>query len=486
MAEEPLPAGGSCLLGSINLSEFVLNPFTDKAHIDFETLESTVTHAIVALNQVLLEGLYLHPLKEQRDSAYNWRQIGLGTMGLGDMLIKLGIKYGTQESLRIIDIIYKTIAVAAIETSLQLAEKDGCFPMCDDTYKEAICNSDFIQNLNLPQDIIARIRKFGLFNSQLLTCAPTGSISTMWQVSGGVEPNYAFSYNRRTVSLNKEEVTYRVEAKIVKDYRDITGNQEKLPDYFIASQQLDPFKRVDVQATLQKYIDASISSTINLSELTTVETVFDLYVYAWTQGLKGMTIWRDNCQRQGILTTSAKEETDKKVFVPTVVKKVSDNCIGRKRTLMTGCGTLHLTAFFDRYTGQLLETYFSKGSTGGCALFMVGLSRMVSLAARANVPIDAIVDQLKSSGTCPSYAVRNATKHDTSKGSCCPVAIGYALMDMYNEIQETLGVKSDCKIDEPNKLTQVSEKPKCPKCGEPIQMIEGCMTCPSCGYSKCN
>lgn len=487
-AEEPLPAGGSCLLGSINLSEFVINPFTDKAYIDLDNLERTTVHAVVALNQVLIEGLNLHPLKEQRDSVYNWRQIGLGTMGLGDMLIKLGVKYGTKESLVVIENVYRTIAVSAVETSLQLAEKEGCFPMCDDAYKEAISNSDFIKNLHLSQDTISRIRKFGLFNSQLLTCAPTGSISTMWQVSGGVEPNYAFSYNRRTVSLNKEETTYKVEAKIVKDYRDATGNQGKLPDYFIASQQLDPFKRVDVQATLQKYIDASISSTVNLAESTTVQTVFDLYVYAWTQGLKGMTIWRDNCQRQAILTTDTKKQDAKKVFVPTAVKKVSDNCIGRKRTLMTGCGTLHLTAFFDRNTGQLLETYFSKGSTGGCALFMVGLSRMVSLAARANVPIEAIVDQLKSSGTCPSYAVRTATKHDTSKGSCCPVAIGFALMDMYQEIQETLNVENNHEAKMLNEYvaTPVKSNPKCPKCGEPIQMVEGCMTCPSCGYSKCN
>lgn len=486
-AEEPLPAGGSCLLGSINLSEFVVNPFTNKAHVDFDELEKVTAHSVIALNQVLLEGLKLHPLKEQRDSVYNWRQIGLGTMGLGDTLIKLGIKYGSPKSLKLINTVYKIIATTAVETSLELAEKEGCFPMCDDSCKEAIANSDFIQNLGLPTDTISKIRKYGLFNSQLLTCAPTGSISTMWQVSGGVEPNYAFSYNRRTVSLNKEETTYKVEAKIVKDYREVTGNEGKLPEYFIASQELNPFTRIDVQAALQEYIDASISSTVNLPESTTVQTVYDLYIYAWKKGLKGMTIWRDNCQRQGILTTKTENEESKNVFVPTPVKKVSDDCIGRKRALMTGCGTLHLTAFFDRHTGQLLETYFSKGSTGGCALFMVGLSRMVSLAARANVSIDAIVDQLKSSGTCPSYAVRTATKHDTSKGSCCPVAIGYALMDMYKEIQETLNVENDHEAKMLNEyVISVDREPKCPKCGEPIQMIEGCMTCPSCGYSKCN
>lgn len=163
----------------------------------------------------------------------------------------------------------------------------------------------------------------------------------------------------------------------------------------------------------------------------------------------------------------------------TPIKKTSDDCIGRKRTLITGCGTLHLTAFFDRQTGQLLETYFSKGSKGGCALFMTGLSRMVSLAARGNISINDIVDQLMSAGTCPSYAVRKATKNDTSRGASCPVAIGYALLDMYHELMKELNLDI-------NFMDNTPVGPKCPKCGEPIQMVEGCMTCPSCGYSKCS
>ena len=164
-----------------------------------------------------------------------------------------------------------------------------------------------------------------------------------------------------------------------------------------------------------------------------------------------------------------------------------------KRKLITGCGSLHLLAYFDPTTGHLLETYFSKGSTGGCALFMTGLSRMVSLAARGNISIYDIVDQLKSSGTCPSYAVRKATKNDTSIGSSCPVAIGNALLDMYKELQTVIS-GSQKKIDETitkkeeTTLASVSklEVPKCPQCGEPIQMVEGCMTCASCGYSKCS
>lgn len=493
-AEEPLPAGGSCLLGSINLTKFVKDPFTDNATILFPQLTSAVECAVRALNHVLNEGLELHPLQEQRDSVRAWRQIGLGTLGLGDMLIMLGVKYGSPASLSIIEAVYKTIAVNAVMTSLQLAKEEGAFPNCTPEIKKAIVNSDFIKNLNLPQTILDEIQQYGLYNSQLLTCAPTGTIGTMLQVSTGVEPNFAFSYNRRTVSLNSEETTYQVESKIVSDYKKATG-EKILPDYFVASADIDYHDRISVQAILQQYIDASISSTVNLPNSTTVEDVATLYMEAWKKGLKGITIWRDGCQRQAILSTSTKKQepqVSNEEKYPTKIKKASDDCIGCKRTLITGCGTLHLTAFFDKHTGQLLETYFSKGSQGGCALFMAGLSRMVSLAARGNISIEDIVDQLKSAGTCPSYAVRKATKNDTSIGSSCPVAIGNALLDMYRELQLELKqpyrrmLEGHWIYNNSEVVENPTLSPKCPKCGEPIQMVEGCMTCPSCGYSKCS
>lgn len=168
-----------------------------------------------------------------------------------------------------------------------------------------------------------------------------------------------------------------------------------------------------------------------------------------------------------------------------MIIKADDNCIGKKRTLTTGCGTLHCEAFFDPETGQLLETYFSKGSSGGCQNFMIGLSRAISLAARGGIDIYSIVDQLASSGTCPSYAVRRATKHDTSKGSSCPVAIGNALIDMYNEMQNDLFDDGDGDefIESTNK--QIN-KAKCPQCGGELIFEGGCNTCKSCGWSKCD
>lgn len=218
---------------------------------------------------------------------------------------------------------------------------------------------------------------------------------------------------------------------------------------------------------------------------------------AWEKGLKGVTIFRDGCKRAGILTTSSTkqdistEEASQKLSRGMIIR-ADDNCVGRKRTLYTGCGTLHCEAFFDPDTGELLETYFSKGGTGGCNNFMIGLSRMVSLAARGGIDIYSIVDQLRSSGTCPSYAVRTATKHDTSKGSSCPVAIGNALMEMYKEVQEDIGDGEDtstaviAKISSPKKVTLKTVTFKCPECGEPVNFEGGCMTCPNCGWTKCD
>lgn len=419
-AEEPLPAGGSCLLGSINLAEFACD-----TGFDFESFKHCVKSSVIALNEVLDEGLPLHPLKEQRESVYDWRQIGLGIFGLADLLIKLGIKYGSPEAIDLCDMIGHTMADMAIKTSAVLAKEYGVYPK----YKPEAVEQSAFYSKNALGETKELVESFGLRNSQLLTIAPTGSLSTMLGVSGGIEPIFANYYTRKTESLKGHDEYYKVYTPIVKEYMDKHGlkDDSELPDYFVTAQTLDYKNRIYMQSIWQSHIDASISSTVNVPNDFTVEQVEGLYMTAWDAGLKGVTIFRDGCKRAGILTI--KENVEDIVEKPHrlergMIIKADDNCIGKKRTLRTGCGTLHCEAFFDPDNGQLLETYFSKGSSGGCNNFMIGLSRMISLAARGGIDVYSIVDQLKSSGTCPSYAVRTATKHDTSKGSSCPVAIG--------------------------------------------------------------
>ncbi len=487
-AEEPLPAGGSCLLGSINLSEFV----TDIKTFDFIGFRKAVSIAVKALNDVLDEGMKLHPLKEQRESVMDWRQIGLGIFGLADMLIKMGIRYGSEEAVYICDMIGVAMANESIMKSALLARDFGSYPCYS---KDAIMQSAFLTT-NGTVATMKLVSEYGLSNSQLLTIAPTGSLSSMLGVSGGIEPIYANFYERKTESLHGHDEYYKVYTPIVKKYMEEHNlkDDSELPEYFITAQELPYKERIEMQGIWQKHIDASISSTINVPNDFTVEQVEDLYMKAWEKGLKGVTIFRDGCKRTGILTTSKTnhEETDhEKIKNNTELKrgmiiKADDNCIGRKRTLHTGCGTLHCEAFFDPDTGDLLETYFSKGSSGGCNQFMIGLSRLISLSTRAGVDIYSIVDQLKSSGTCPSYAVRAATKKDTSKGSSCPVAIGNALIDMYNEIQRDIPGDSDIvPVDKESHALKKVQNP-CPKCGEELRFEGGCMTCPGCGWTKCD
>lgn len=492
-AEEPLPSGGSCLLGSINLSEFV----TDNKEFDFDGFRETIRVAVKALNDVLDEGLPLHPLQEQRDSVRDWRQIGLGIFGLADMLIKMNMKYGDEESLKLCDKIGYAMANQAILTSTLLAEKEMPYPKYD---KNAIGKSEFFLE-HVEERIREDIKSIGLHNSQLLTIAPTGTLSTMLRVSGGIEPIFANSYIRKTESLHGHDQYYKVYTPIVKEYMDghDIDDESGLPEFFVTAQNLHYHKRIKMQATWQKHIDASISSTVNVPADFPIEDVEKVYMDAWEHGLKGVTLFRDGCKRAGILTVKTDEKEEEEIINIGNLKrgmiiKANDDCVGKKRTLHTGCGTLHCEAFFDPDSGDLLETYFSKGSAGGCHNFMVGLSRMISLAARGGVDIYSIVDQLKSSGTCPSYAVRTATKHDTSKGSSCPVAIGNALIDMYNEMVNELidDYKEEDIVTKQKVIVTTSKEKKieveaeCPQCGGKLIFEGGCNTCKDCGWSKCD
>ena len=439
-AEEPLPAGGSCLLGSINLSAFVRDPFSEHSYFDFDGLKACVKAAVKALNEVLDEGLPLHPLEEQRESVRQWRQIGLGIMGLADALIKLGLTYGEEEAVAMCHRIGFAMADTAIAASALLAKEEGAYPMCN---IRQVMETPYFQ-ANTTEKTRELVKKYGLRNSQLLTIAPTGTLSTMLGISGGIEPIYANYYMRKTESLHGTDVYYKVYTKIVENYMKQHNIEEDkdLPEYFVTAMTLDYRQRINMQAAWQEHIDASISSTVNVPNSFTKEETENLYLYAYEKGLKGITIFRDGCRRVGILNTQMKEE--KKEVTPGEGLKrgeillVSDDVIGKKRKLITGCGSLHCIALFDPHTGALLETYLSKGSTGGCNNFMVGLSRMISISARGGISIETIVDQLNSSGSCPSYTARKVTRGDTSKGSCCPMAVGNALMDMYREMQEEL------------------------------------------------
>lgn len=478
-AEEPLPAGGSCLLGSINLDAFVHNGVFDE-----EDFKKTVTIATRVLNEVLDEGLPLHPLQEQRDSVKDWRQIGLGIMGLADCLIHLGIKYGFG-SIGFIDRIGRIMINEALKESARLAKEYGPYPK----YREADVLTTQFFAYNADKDTEELVKKYGLRNSQLLTIAPTGTISTMIRVSGGVEPIFANYYTRKTESLKGKDEYYKVYTPIVKEYMEEAGitDDSELPDYFVTAGTLNYKERIAVQSVWQKHIDAAISSTINVPHEFTVEQVYDLYMHAWSCGLKGVTIFRDGCMRAGILTTGTTPDSEPQELKRGEIIQVGDDLIGLKRKVISGCGSLHVEAFFTRDTGELREIFLSKGSAGGCNSFMVGLSRMISVAARGGISLEDIVNQLHSTIICPSFAVRTATQHDTSKGSSCPNAIGYALLDMRDEIKSFLNVHPQTETITDTETINSEDEHVCPICGnKELTHTNGCVTCPQCGWSRCS
>ena len=341
-AEEPLPSGGSCLLGSINLSEFVVEPFTKNAIFDIQKFRATVNDSVIALNEVLEEGLELHPLEEQKEAVKNYRQIGLGVMGIADMLIKLNIKYGSSESIQFCKKISKIMLNESLKTSSILAKDKGVYKKYN---RDLVLNSKFIKN-NVEKEVYESISKYGLRNSQILTIPPTGSISTMIGTSGGIEPIFNISYTRKTESLHDSDVYYKVYTPIVVEYMNINDiiDEKDLPDTFVTAMTLDPKQRIYMQSAWQNYIDASISSTINLPYEASVEDVYEIYINAWKNNLKGITIYRDGCKRSGVLVNEKPKETIKENLYENITPKnnnekfICPDCGSESIMPSGGCG----------------------------------------------------------------------------------------------------------------------------------------------------
>lgn len=474
--EQPLPKHGACCLSSLNLSEFIVNPYTPQAHLNTADLLSAIDVGIRTLDKLIDENYNRHPLQQQRDMSYNYRNIGLGIFGYATALMKLGFKYGSPEAIEFTDDVFSLIFRRAVLASNELAKEFGPYPK----YKEEIFDSDIIK-LHFTPDEITGLKEYGLRNCSLVSIAPTGSLATLLGESGGCEPEFALKYTRRTVGMTDGEDTYYdVYCKAAREYMEI-NNTKELPDYFVGSADISWQSRVLTQAAMQKHVDTAISSTVNMPNSATKDDIAHMYLLAWSSGCKGITMFRDGCKRLGILTTgNKKEEISHKELKRGEIMKCADDLIGKKRKIINGCGSTHVLGFFEPVYGDLVEVFFTKGSLGGCANYMVGLSRMVSLACRAGVSINDIQDQLNSTGACPSYAIRTATKHDTSKGACCPMAIGNALMDMWKEVQEELGY-----LEEPKKK-RIQPGELCPECGAVLEHSGGCDICKECGYSHCN
>lgn len=475
-AEEPLPAGGSCLLGSFNLSAYVKN-----GEFDYNEFKNDIPIVVKAMNDVLDEGLPLHPLQIQKDTVKDWRQIGIGIMGLGDMLIKLGMKYADDESLKLCEKIGFTLANESLKSSALLAKEYGKYPK----YKLSVINSPFVIN-NTDSETYELISKYGLRNSQILTTAPTGSISTMIGITGGIEPIFEKSYTRKTESLHDEDVYYKVYTPIVAEFLEKNNiTEEELPDYFITAMELDPLNRVKMQGTWQKHIDASISSTVNLPNEATIDDVYNVYMQAWKEGCKGITIYRSGCAREGILTT--KEVKENKELNRGEWKSLAEDTYYVKENLSIGCGKLKLFIGYSPSEKTIQDLYIIKCGNGGCTRNLQALAISMSAVLRLGGNLDNLEKAFRGIDPCNSFISARAKGRVLSKGTYC----GNAILNCVKNFLEKQNVEE--KEDDTKAEKNISDLTKqelldnglCPECKTPLNHMGGCVSCPNCAYTKC-
>ena len=350
-AEQPLPEGGCCNLGAINLERFVDN----NKNFTIDKFKETVSMGFRFLDNVVDYNVKRHALASQKANAKNDRRVGLGVLGLADMLVKMNIKYDSEDAIQTVDQIMQIFRDTAYETSIELAREKGAFPNFD---WSGYSKSKFIKNL--PKNLRDQIQKHGVRNSTLTTVAPTGSGAIVARVSSGIEPIFDTSYRRR-VKKNKGN------GKLFKEYKvyhpiieKLFGNDKNLPDYVITAHNIDPYFRVKMQGVIQKYIDSSISSTVNLPGDVSVETVADIYMTAYKAGLKGITVYREGA-REGVLITDVKTNEEKEIQESTTNKSTEKidvraeprfrptTTLGRTRRIRTGEGTLYITVNEDEH-----------------------------------------------------------------------------------------------------------------------------------------
>lgn len=489
-AEEPLPAWSVCLLGAINLSKFVLNVVgEDFCTISWVGLGKAVRYAIRFLDNVIDATPYIYPEIDKKQKSE--RRIGLGTMGLAEVLIRMKLRYGSEESLKFIDELYKFIATTAYDESVNLAIEKGAFPEFNAT---GIMQSRFMQLL--PLDLGNRIMEHGLRNVTLLTQAPTGTVGTMVNTSTGIEPFYFWEYERKgRLGSHTERVKVYDEWLNRKDIP--PDDDEPLPSWFVTAQDLTPEEHVHVQATIQRWVDSSISKTCNLPNNYTVEQVSNIYKLMYDLGCKGGTIYRDGSRDEQILnlkpqnntasqdrTHSGKEEHAPAQSV--TWRKRPAQLTGTSFRKSTPVGSAYI-AVNDNGTGEPFEVFITVGRAGSdIAADAEGLGRLISLILRmpsalsVQERIENIVAQLGGIGS------GRAQGFGPNRVMSLPDAVAQVLSERAGLSGELPGLPEYEVVEQPKTLYYNGNADICPGCGNASLMrVEGCSKCYGCGFSQC-
>ena len=485
--EQPLPPYGACLLGSINLARLVEYPFGENAHLDVSQLENLVATAVRMMDNVIEVSQF--PLEVQKLEALNKRRIGLGVTGLADALLMVGLRYGSDEAVEKTEEWMKLIARASYKASINLAKEKGAYSLFDP--EKLIASGNMKQ---MDDDIKQAVRKFGIRNALLTSIAPTGTISLYaGNVSSGIEPVFAYSYTRKVLQNDGSHIEEEVVDYAVQMWRDKFGDAQ-LPDYFVSAQNLTPSDHVKMQAAAQKWVDSSISKTINCPEDISFDDFKEVYMQAYDTGCKGCTTYRPNEVTGSVLSVASEEKSKSEKEIDGEVIYMSEP-LERPNTLDGNTYKLRwpdsehaiyvtINDIIVNDQRRPFEVFINSKNMEHFA-WTVGLTRMISAVFRRGGDVSFVVDELK--------AVFDPRGGAWVNGKYIPsilAAIGGVLEEHMVKIgfiinsDEMLSYQKD-DLSKVEKLKRLKQK-SCTSCGQfDLQMIEGCMTCRSCGYSKC-
>ena len=485
--EQPLPPYGACLLGSINLAKLVEHPFDKNAYLDVYQLEDLVSTAVRMMDNVIEVSQF--PLEAQKLEAKNKRRIGLGVTGLADALLMVGLRYGSDEAVKKTEKWMKTIARSAYNASINLAEEKGAFPLFDP--EQFIVSGNMIQ---MDEDVKKAVNKFGIRNALLTSIAPTGTISLYaGNVSSGIEPVFAYSYTRKVLQNDGSHVEEEVVDYAVQLWRDKFGNAP-LPDFFVSAQNLTPADHVKMQAAAQKWVDSSISKTINCPEDISFDDFKEVYIQAYDTGCKGCTTYRPNEVTGSVLSAASEEKLASDQEANGDIIYMSEP-LDRPSTLDGNTYKLKwpdsqhaiyvtINDIIVNDKRRPFEVFINSKNMEHFA-WTVGLTRMISAVFRRGGDVSFVVDELK--------AVFDPRGGAWVGGKYIPSILA-AIGGILEEHMMKIGFIKDSDTSLFHKSSEVtkvenlklSRQKSCTSCGQfDLQMIEGCMTCRSCGYSKC-
>jgi ribonucleoside-diphosphate reductase alpha chain len=509
--EQGLPAFGVCNLGALNLAQFYDE---DSGDVAWDDLDQAARYATRFLDNVIDSTKYF--FDENKAQQLGERRVGLNNMGLAELLIKLGVRYGSDESVAFIDKLYGFLARAIYETSIELAQEKGQFPALD---REKFIESGFMQTM--PEDIRQKVLKHGIRNVTLTTQAPNGTTGTMVNTSTGIEPFFSWKYYRKSrLGIHEEQVP------LVKDYFDQHPGEKDLPEYFVTAMELSPEDHIKVQGAIQRWVDSSISKTCNVPNEYTIEQVSDLYWYMYELGCKGGTIYRDGSRDEQVLMLKGDERAESEMaarksepaVAPAVVEQVATpHRVWPRPKMLSGVtvsrktpfGTAYITMNSDEL-GNPFEVFVTVGKAGSdLQADAEGLGRMISLQLRTTAPqnrremIKLIVDQLQGIGGSRSVGM------GPQRVISLPDAVAGALLEHYvNSPQpQQLGLPmgngngngsyAPAPVIAPeavevhassngHAMGVIPGADICPECGMgTLIKAEGCEKCLSCGYSRC-